>query len=42
MAYHPPANNTFLSEQTSRQQLASSTFSQQISTSHQPPTKRTG
>jgi hypothetical protein len=36
-AYQPPANNTFLSEQTSRQQSASSTFLQeQISTSHQP------
>jgi hypothetical protein len=36
-AYQPPANSTFLSEQTSHQQPASSTFlSQQISTSHQP------
>jgi hypothetical protein len=43
LAYQPPANNTFLSEQTSQQQSASSTFlSEQISTSHQPPAKRTG
>jgi hypothetical protein len=43
LAYQPPANSTFLSEQTSHQQSASSTFlSEQISTSHQPPTKRTG
>jgi hypothetical protein len=42
-AYQPPASSTFLSEQTSHQQPASSTFlSQQISTSHQPPAKRTG
>jgi hypothetical protein len=42
-AYQPPASSTFLSEQTSHQQSASSTFlSKQISTSHQPPTKRTG
>jgi hypothetical protein len=33
----------FLSEQTSHQQPASSTFlSEQTSTSHQPPAKRTG
>jgi hypothetical protein len=38
---HQPAS-TFLSEQTSHQQSASSTFlSEQISTSHQPPAKRT-
>jgi hypothetical protein len=43
LAYQPPANSTFLSEQTSHQQPASSTFiSEQISTSHQPPAKRTG
>jgi hypothetical protein len=41
-AYQPPASSTFLSEQTSHQQSASSTFlSEQISTSHQPPAKRT-
>jgi hypothetical protein len=43
LAYQPPASSTFLSEQTSHQQLASSAFlSEQISTSHQPPAKRTG
>jgi hypothetical protein len=43
LAYQPPASSTFLSEQTSHQQPASSAFlSQQISTSHQPPAKRTG
>jgi hypothetical protein len=43
MAYQPPASSIFLSEQTSHQQSASSTFlSEQISTSHQPPAKRTG
>jgi hypothetical protein len=43
LAYQPPANSTFLSEQTSHQQPASSTFlSEQISTSHQPPAERTG
>jgi hypothetical protein len=43
LAYQPPASSTFLSEQTSHQQSASSTFlSEQISTSHQPPAKRTG
>jgi hypothetical protein len=37
------ATSTFLSEQTSHQQSASSTFlSKQISTSRQPPAKRTG
>jgi hypothetical protein len=42
LAYQPPANSTFLSEQTSHQQPASSTFlSEQTSTSHQPPAKRT-
>jgi hypothetical protein len=42
-AYQPPANGTFLSEQTRHQQSASSIFlSEQISTSHQPPAKRTG
>jgi hypothetical protein len=43
LAYQPPANSTFLSKQTSNQQPANSTFlSEQISTSHQPPAKRTG
>jgi hypothetical protein len=43
LAYQPPANNTFLSEQTSHQQPASNTFLlEQISTSHQPLAKRTG
>jgi hypothetical protein len=43
LAYQPPASSTFISEQTSQQQPASSTFlSEQISTSHQPPAKRTG
>jgi hypothetical protein len=43
LAYQPPANSTFLSEQTSHQQPVSSTFlSEQTSTSHQPPAKRTG
>jgi hypothetical protein len=43
LAYQPPANSTFLSEQTSHQQPASSTFlSEQTNTSHQPPVKRTG
>jgi hypothetical protein len=42
LAYQPPANSTFLSEQTYHQQSANSTFfSEEISTSHQPPTKRT-
>jgi hypothetical protein len=42
LAYQSPASSIFLSEQTSRQQSASSTFlSEQISTSHQPPAKRT-
>jgi hypothetical protein len=37
LAYQPPANSTFLSEQTSHQQPASSTLlSEQTSTSHQP------
>jgi hypothetical protein len=43
LAYQPPASSNFLSEQTRHQQPASITFlSQQISTSHQPPAKRTG
>jgi hypothetical protein len=43
LAYQPPASSTFLSQQTSYQQSASSTLlSEQISTSHQPPAKRTG
>jgi hypothetical protein len=43
LAYQPPASSTFLSEQISHQQSDSSTFlSEQTSTSHQPPTKRTG
>jgi hypothetical protein len=41
-AYQPPANSIFLSEQTSHQQSVSSTFlSEQISTSNQPPGKKT-
>jgi hypothetical protein len=37
LAYQPPANSTFLSEQTSHQQPDSSAFlSAQTSTSHQP------
>jgi hypothetical protein len=41
-AYQPPTGSIFLSEQTSQQQPASSTFpSHRISTSHQPPAKRT-
>jgi hypothetical protein len=37
LAYQPPANSTFLSEQTSHQQPGSSTFlSEQISISHPP------
>jgi hypothetical protein len=36
-AYQPPANSTFLSEQTSHQRSVGGTFlSKQISTSHQP------
>jgi hypothetical protein len=43
LAYQPPASSTFLSEQTSHQQLVSSTLlSEQTSTSHQPPANRTG
>jgi hypothetical protein len=43
LAYQPPANSTFLSQQTSHQQPASSTLlSEQTSTSHQPPANRTG
>jgi hypothetical protein len=43
LAYQPPANNTFLSEQTSHQQPTNNTFlSEQISTNHQPPAKRIG
>jgi hypothetical protein len=42
-AYQPPANRTFLSEQTSHQQPASITLlSEQTSISHQPPANRTG
>jgi hypothetical protein len=42
LAYQPPANSTFLSEQTDHQQSANSIFfSEEISTSHQPPAKRT-
>jgi hypothetical protein len=37
LSYQPPANSTFISEQTSHQQLASSTFlSEQTSNSYQP------
>jgi hypothetical protein len=43
LAYQPPANCTFFSEQTSHYQPAISTFfSEQISISHQQPAKRTG
>jgi hypothetical protein len=43
LAYQPPASSTFLSEQTSHQQPANTIFhSEQISTSNQPPAKRTG
>jgi hypothetical protein len=43
LAYQPPANSTFLSEQISHQQPANSTFlSEQTSINHQPPAKRTG
>jgi hypothetical protein len=43
LAYQPPANSTFLSEQTSHQQPAISTLlSEQTSTSHQSPANRTG
>jgi hypothetical protein len=42
LAYQPPANSIFLSEQISQHQLTSSIFlSQQIITRHQPPAKRT-
>jgi hypothetical protein len=42
LAYQPPANSTFLSQQISHQQPASSTFlSEQTNTSHQPPANRT-
>jgi hypothetical protein len=42
LAYHPLANNAFLSEQTSHPSPTSNTFlSEQISTSNQPPPKRT-
>jgi hypothetical protein len=42
LAYQPPANSTFISEQTSHQQSASSTsLSKQTSTSHQSLAKRT-
>jgi hypothetical protein len=41
-AYQPPASSIFLSQQTSHQQSDNNTFlSEQISTSHQPPAKRT-
>jgi hypothetical protein len=37
LAYQPPVNSSFLSEQISQQQSANSIFlSEQISTSHQP------
>jgi hypothetical protein len=42
VAYQPPANITFLLEQTNLQQSDNSTFlSEQISTSHKPPAKGT-
>jgi hypothetical protein len=43
LAYQPPANSIFLSQQISHQQPASSTLlSEQTSTRHQPPANRTG
>jgi hypothetical protein len=43
LAYQPPVNSIFLSEQTSHQQPGNIIFlSEQISTSHQPPANRTG
>jgi hypothetical protein len=43
ISHQPTVLFTFLSEQTSHRQPANSTFlSEQISTSHQPPAKRTG
>jgi hypothetical protein len=43
LAYQPPTNNTFHSEQTSHWQSASSTFlPKQTNTSHQLPAKGTG
>jgi hypothetical protein len=43
LAYQPPASSTFLSEQIRHHQPTNNTFlSEQISTSHQPPAKRTG
>jgi hypothetical protein len=39
LAYQPPASSTFLSQQTSHQQPASSAL---LSESHQPPANRTG
>jgi hypothetical protein len=43
LAYQPPASSTFISEQTSHHEPASSIFlSEQTSTSHHPPTERTG
>jgi hypothetical protein len=42
-AYQPPASSTFLSEQINHQQPVNSIFlSEEISTSYQPPAKRTG
>jgi hypothetical protein len=43
LTYQPRASSNFLSEQTSHQHSVSNTFLlEQISTSHQPPAKRTG
>jgi hypothetical protein len=43
LAYQPPDSITFLSEQTNHQQSVNSIFlSEQTSTSHHPPAKRTG
>jgi hypothetical protein len=43
LAYQPPDSNTFLSEQTSHQQAASSIFLlEQISTNHQPNEQAAG
>jgi hypothetical protein len=43
LAYQPPANSIFLSQQTSHQQPASSILlSEQTSINHQPPANQTG
>jgi hypothetical protein len=43
LVYQPQASSTFLLEQISHRQLATSTFlSEQTNITHQPPAKRTG